>query len=37
MGHVGHKRVFDVVKTRLYWRNYEKDIRDFVTKELLQR
>ena len=32
MVQVGYKRVFDLVKTRLYWPNYEKDIRDFVTK-----
>ena len=30
--HVGNKRVFDIVKTRLHWPNYEKAIRDFVIK-----
>ena len=32
MTHLGHGNVFDLVKTRFYWPNYEEDIHDFVTK-----
>ena len=35
MGHLGHKRVFDLVKTRLYWPYNEKDIHGFVKKNEL--
>ena len=30
---MGHKRVFNLVKTRFYWPNHIKDIHDFVTKK----
>ena len=33
MGHVGHKRVFNLVETRFYWPNHVKGIHDFVTKK----
>ena len=30
---MGHKKVFNLVKTRFYWPNHIKDIHDFVTKK----
>ena len=33
MGHLGYETVIELRKTRFYWPNYEKDIKEYITNK----